>query len=659
MKLQNTKTIPAFKANKNMNYNQNNHKEIFRNIHNYLVGQFVGGSRERALLDEMLKMLFCKIYLLKKSNNKNHVNIDSITLSKEYREVFSELKITLPGIFEREDEILLSVDSISFINTELNKVDLAKPGRDPFGDLYEVFIGTGVREEEGQFFTPKNGIDLLINFVNPNKKDRIIDPACGAGGFLTNSMLHIGDKNNPENIYGIEKDSYLQKLATTHIALLSMSTGCVSTGDSLSWKDTSNNTLNIDHSDYDVVLTNPPFGKKIVAATKDVQKRFDLGYKWKFDKDQDLYIKTTELQRSTPPQVLFVERCIKLLKPGGRLGIVLPESLITSKSYAYVVQYMLENCSIKSVIGMPEDFFKTSGKGGTHTKACLLTLIKKNGKQGKNEKIFFAEAKWCGHDSRGRTIEKDDLPEIYQNYKLFTENKLKSKSLLGYSIKLSDLNGTILSPRYYNPAISEVTNKLNKTHNITTIRELVDAGVLKIKTGDEVGKMVYGTGTIPFVRTSDISNWEIKTSPKHGVSQEVYEEYKDKQDVQENDIFMVKDGTYLIGTCAIASKYDTKIVYQSHLYKIRVLKPEVISPFLLLGILGSKPVKEQIQSKRFTQDIIDSIGDRLYELKIAIPKDKKLRKKIMSVIKQSIYDRIRSRELSRAACLEVAGLPHQ
>ncbi|WP_207625747.1 hypothetical protein, partial [Niastella populi] len=153
---------------------------------------------------------------------------------------------------------------------------------------------------------------------------------------------------------------------------------------------------------------------------------------------------------------------------------------------------------------------------------------------------------------------------------------------------------------------------------IVKFGNLVSEGVIQVKTGDEVGKLAYGTGSIPFVRTSDISSWEIKIDPKHGISEDIFKQLQNKQDVRENDILMVKDGTYLIGTCAIVSKYDTKIVYQSHLYKIRILKPERISPYLLLAILSSEPVQRQIKSKRFTQDIIDSLGSRINELLLPI-----------------------------------------
>lgn len=634
------------------------HKEIFRTIHNFLAGRFIGATRERALLDEVVKCLFCKIYLLNNNISTNNIK-SSQDLEKLYKDTFETLKTRLVDVFDASQKILLDQEAILFFDSQISRIDLINLKSDPFGDLYEIFIGSGVREEEGQFFTPRNGIELLVSIIDPKYNEKIIDPACGAGGFLTSVIFHLNGDAIPYEklkgqLYGVDKDSYLANLAKIHIALLTFSSGYTICGDSLSWKDINGKLIPL-KNDFDVVLTNPPFGKNIVAISKEAQKEYDLGYIWKVDKKSKKYVKTNNLQKNVPPQVLFVEKCIKLLKGNGRLGIVLPESLLTSNSYSYVVQYIHDHCNFLAVIGMPEDFFKTSGKGGTHTKACLVVLQKRDVRITKksDDIIFMAEAKWCGHDSRGKAIEFDDLPKILENYRLYTENKLTNRSLLGYSISRAELVDNIISPRYYNPEITTIMSSLQHTHDIISIGELVSKKIIEIKTGDEIGKLAYGTGEIPFVRTSDISSWEIKLDPKHGVSEEIFNQYRYKQDVKPYDIFMVKDGTYLIGTCAIATEYDTKIIYQSHLYKIRVLKPKIISPFLLLAILSSKPVNEQIKSKRFTQDIIDSLGTRIHELLLPIPKDRAKKEQIAITVQKVIFDRIEARELARKACVDV------
>jgi type I restriction enzyme M protein len=172
-----------------------------------------------------------------------------------------------------------------------------------------------------------------------------------------------------------------------------------------------------------------------------------------------------------------------------------------------------------------------------------------------------------------------------------------------------------------------------------------------------VGKLAYGGGDIPFVRTSDISNWEIKIDPKHTLDRSLYETLKHKQDVRPGDILMVKDGTYLIGTCAMVSEYDREIVFQSHLYKIRVLKEEHgLNPYLLLAVLSAPIVQRQIKAKQFTQDIIDSLGERIHELLLPLPKSVKKRHGVTEMVKKVIADRIEARELARQAVLTCCGL---
>ncbi|MEP7134473.1 MAG: N-6 DNA methylase [Chloroflexota bacterium] len=637
----------------------NDQKDSFKRIRNFLAGRFIGATRDRALLDEVVKCLYCRVYIYQ---NKNNIPETPAELTRLYKTVFSELRRSLPHVFESSKEMLLDSTSIEFVHNELNNINFAIVNRDFFGDLFETFIGSGIREEEGQFFTPKNGMDLLVQMISPKLGEKIIDPACGAGGFLSSAytyLLESGATSNAiaNNIFGIDKDAYLTHLSSTRLSLFTLLESKVYCADSLAWKMENDKELDLDQNEqFDIVLTNPPFGKHIVAVPKTIQHNFELGYKWKFSSKDSKYVKTNTLLANVPPQVLFVEKCISLLKPGGRMGVVLPESLVTSSSYRHVVQFIREKGSILSVVGMPEDFFKTSGKGGTHTKAVLVVFKKHETTKDISKRIFMAEAKWCGHDSRGRLIERDDLPAILENYKFFLKKKIKDYSYLGYEITDSQIVDQSLSPRYYNPDLIFSLDKLKESHDLILFGNLVESGVIEISTGDEVGKLAYGSGDIPFIRTSDISNWEIKADPKHNVSTDIYHSFKNKQDVKAGDILMVKDGTYLIGTCAFITEYDTRILYQSHLYKIRVKKTDVISPYLLLVVLSSELVQKQIKAKRVTQDIIDSLGSRIHELVLPIPKQIKDRQRISTLVAKAIKSRIEARELTRKASEMVVNL---
>lgn len=635
------------------------HKGAYKRIRNYLAGRVVGATRDKTLLHEVVKCLFCRAKIVAEGHASLVDGLDSIELAQRYRKEFGFLRSRLSDVFEADEEMLLDPESIAFVNGELRTVNFTQPKRDPLGDLYEAFIGEDMRSAEGQFFTPQNAISWLVEAVDPKPGEKVIDPACGAGGFLSYtarrlSQQGIAAKEILANIHGVDKDLYLAKLARAHLALTTLSSGKVLCGDSISWANEEGDGLEFEPENaFDVVLANPPFGTKIVSATPEVRSTYELAHKWRRDKDSGQWGINSELQRNAPPQVLFVERCIRLLKPGGRMGIVLPESLISTSSYGYVVQYLRARMDLVAVIGMPENLFKSSGKGGTHTKTCLVVASKRKNPSddlGREGAVFMAEAKWCGHDSRGNAIPHDDLPTVLLKYR---QELPIGQDHLGYTVPFQQITNNILAPRYYDPEPEQLLSRLERTHDLVSIQELVDEGVLEFSTGHEVGKLAYGTGTIPFVRTSDISNWEIKIDPKHQLSEEIYSQYASKQDVRAGDILMVRDGTYLIGSCAFISEFDEKIVYQSHIFKIRVKDKSRISPYLLLALLTSEPVVRQVKAKRYTQDIIDSIGNRVFELVLPIPKSSEKRAEIEKMVSDSIHARIAARELARDATKRV------
>lgn len=638
-------------------------KEIFRYLRNYLAGQFIGATRDDVLLDELLKCLFCKLYTETSTVHNIPETDDSFEIAKFIRSIFARVRKDFPDIYSEETEILLDPETIKVVIKECN-FSLLDAGTDPIGDAFEVFVGSESRGHVGQFFTPQVVTDFLVKALEPKPKETIIDPACGAGGFLASVVRYFKrqgisvneiSKVTSKNIFGVDKDDYLAKLAKLHISLLSKGHPQIIEGDSLSLQNGAKALKDyFPENGFDVLFANPPFGTKIVAANQEVLNNFQVARKWITDKENNQLKPTAQIQSKVPPQVLFVERCLSLLKEGGRLGVVLPESMLSNKSYRHVVQYILDNSTIRSVIGMPESLFKTSGKGGTHTKTCLLIAEKGARKKGR---VFMAEAKWCGHDSRARIIPHNDLPAIQDNLFLFKKNQLDDNSRLGFTIEQKNVSQNVLCPRYYDPQLNNEIEKLATTHHLVKFGELIQERILSISTGDELGKLAYGTGDIPFIRTSDISNWEIKADSKHGVDRKFYDSLKHKQDVQPLDILMVKDGTYLIGTCAIISEQDREIIYQSHLYKIRINEnSNGLNPFLLLAILSSPIVQKQVKAKQFTMDIIDSLGERINELVLPIPKSQKHQNKITKMVESSVHRRIEARELAKEARILVAQL---
>jgi len=209
-------------------------------------------------------------------------------------------------------------------------------------------------------------------------------------------------------------------------------------------------------------------------------------------------------------------------------------------------------------------------------------------------------------------------------------------------ISSNHLRNNVLLPKYYDHGIDDELDKLATNCDLVSVQSLIDEGRVSLSTGDEPGKMAYGTGDIPFIRTSDFANWEIKHDPKQGVSEQIYAIYRDSQDVKPYDILLVRDGTYLVGTSTVVLPEDAKFVYCGGLYKIRASNG--FDPFLLFGLLNSYVVKRQIRSKQFTRDVIDTLGLRLNEIILPIPKLAGVAGEIASRVRSTIESRVEARD---------------
>jgi len=433
-----------------------NLKAVFRDLRNHLAGMTTGITRDESLAQEIINVLFCKILDERETNLDDTVtfragvNESPREVQKRIKGMFETVKKTAYGdVFDASDVIKLDADSLTYVVGELQNYNIMQADRDAIGDAFEVFIGPALRGSEGQFFTPRNVVEMMVKIVDPKHDERIIDPACGSGGFLITALSHVWEHMQEDAklkgwsesemerrkievatdyFRGIDKDQFLSKVCKAYMALIGDGRGGVFCENSLEpmtdWPEEMQQKIKA--GNFDVVLTNPPFGKKIVVKGRRILSQFELGYKWKRNKETKTYIKTDILHDDQPPQILFLERCLQLLKPGGRLGIVLPESIFGMPTHEYVVTMLRNKAKIRGIISMPESLFKTSGKGGTHAKVCVLFVENTKPEKDEDYEIFMADVKWCGHDSRGNpTIRKDntgnavlldEVPSVYERW---------------------------------------------------------------------------------------------------------------------------------------------------------------------------------------------------------------------------------------------------
>lgn len=430
-----------------------NLKSIFKAIRNYLAANAVGITRDEVFAQQLINLIFCKIYDEKFTKPDATVSfragIDESAddVKKRIEKLFNLVKSKYSDVIDVADNITLDANSLTYIVGELQLYSLQMSERDAVGEAFEIFIGPSLKGGQGQFFTPRNVVKMVVDMIDPKPDDKIIDPACGSGGFLVEALRHVWDEVDKrgkelgwpdseieaekyqvaiKNFRGIDKDSFLSKVAKAYMAILGDGRGGVFCENSLdkiaNWKAQTKESIQI--GSFDVVITNPPFGKKLAIDSHSILKEYNLGHVWKRNSNGDFT--KGSLQDKQPPQLLFIERCLDFLKPGGRLGIVLLESIFGMPKYRYVVNFLEKTTKILAMVTMPEDLFQPH----THAKCCILICEKS--KTIEPHPIFFCDVKWCGHDSRGNpTYRINDegkkvlLDEIPQVASIYLEGKEK------------------------------------------------------------------------------------------------------------------------------------------------------------------------------------------------------------------------------------------
>lgn len=423
-----------------------NLKNVFKAMRNYLAGNVVGATRDEVFAQQLINLIFCKIYDEKFTKPKEMVTFragideESKAVKTRILELFNKVKKNYNDVIDNSDEIILDEYSLTYIVGELQQYSILESSRDAVSDAFEVFIGHALKGGQGQFFTPRNVVKMVVELVNPTHEQKIIDPACGSGGFLVESLRYIWNKAEKEfnslgwpkheieiekqkiaikNIRGIDKDYFLSKVAKAYMALLGDGRGGVYCENSLEnpshWNKKTRDEIKMEY--FDVVMTNPPFGSKIPVKGEEILKQYDLGHSFKQDKKDGKYVKD-KLQQKETPQILFIERCLQLLKPNGKLAVVLPDGILGNDSLVYLREWILERAQILAVIDVPIETFMPY----TSTKTSILILRKLDkGEEPKDYNIFMCICETCGHNRRGQESDSDDISLVSGQYKKWLE----------------------------------------------------------------------------------------------------------------------------------------------------------------------------------------------------------------------------------------------
>lgn len=425
----------------------------FKRCHDYIHAN-QGGSKEQ-IFWEFLKLLFAKIedetyggrprFAIRNAEERN--DPDGRKEVKDRVEgLFKEVKKRkeFAGLFEAQAEgIVFNAETVSYIVSQLEKYDFIHSSVDVKGVAYETIVGPTLEGTKGEFFTPRNVVKMTVKMLNPNPGDRICDPACGTGGFLVIAFNYISEKlrqkhkhnwrepNKPTeeeekslfdeihnagtNIFGADFNSNLVKAAQMNMIMNNDGRGGLFSVNSLKepnqWPKEVQEKIQLGTMDF--VMANPPFGAKIKIDTNEILEQYDLAHGWSRTSDGRWQMESN-VRNAMEPEVLFVERCVKLLKPGsGKCGIVLPDSILSNPGYAYLRYWILQNCQVLASVDLPVETFLP--RTGTQTSVLILRrksdqekLMESMSGQMVPYEIFMANVKKVGKDRRGNFIYKKD-----------------------------------------------------------------------------------------------------------------------------------------------------------------------------------------------------------------------------------------------------------
>lgn len=401
------------------------------------------------VFEEVFKLIFTKLFDEMLSHRRGTAlrfrnQNTAAQLKTTIQNLFDEAKKKWPGVFLDDERIRLSPDHLQVCVGSLEEWKLFNSNLDVIDDAFEYLVSKSSKGEKGQYFTPRWVIDMCVRMMNPKESETVIDTACGSAGFTVHAMFHVwrqiitdmglkeshlftmDEKSHRcvdyvrENVFAIDFDEKSVRVSRC----LNLIAGDgetnvlhLNTLDWTKWNETVKQDEWLDTygdgwrrlrklredarpSEYrsfafDVLMANPPFAGDIKQS--DMLSPFDLAHK-----------KDGKLERAVARDLLFIERNLDFLKPGGRMAVVLPQGRFNNSSDQRLREYIMDRCRILAVIGLHPNTFKPH----TGTKTSVLFVQKWNDDPAAGPlcskvtdyNIFFATQQVESVDNSGRKV---------------------------------------------------------------------------------------------------------------------------------------------------------------------------------------------------------------------------------------------------------------
>ena len=382
--------------------------------------------------DELCKIIFVKIY--DEANCKDGEPYEFQTKTYEPNDKLYERICSLHKAQQREetniftDNIKIDAPTLRTIVSHIEGINFSKTAPDEKGVAFEVFLGDFFKRQSGQYLTPRVIIDFVVQMMQPQSNERILDPACGSGGFLFRAMNHIRKEmndhyDNSEKRSEAQQDSTKKRLfgievnkEIAHVAKMNMifhnddHTNIIIT-DALEELDrirerTGNNEFK--EQSFDLILTTPPFGAMLSLS------------KNPYLEDYELWNQMNKAGRKRPRknqriEIFFIERIWNFLKPGtGRAAVIIPDGILTNSSLQGVRDFLLKRFQINAVVPLATTTFTQAAIG---VSVVFLRRRTDGEKPNDDEAIFMALPELITGN-----ITENQLLEVVRQYRTFEKN---------------------------------------------------------------------------------------------------------------------------------------------------------------------------------------------------------------------------------------------
>ena len=593
--------------------------------------------------------------------------------ARTVQDLFRTYADRYPEVFDKHEKIQVGNDCIAEAVGILKDWRLASRDDDAddwdlMGETYEQFTHINLKRQQGQFFTNRLVVEMMVKILDPQLGQKALDPAGGSGGFCTAIYRHLRRKvvnTTPPNssqrdrqIALIKESVFMVEIAKRLVKIAKCA--MMMTGDGQSGMTRGNSLGSYDDLDYwiksrcnkddstapMVIATNPPFsGQKTESMISDytILKQYDFGHSCRQDEKGRYHFskKDDDLLQQQAPELLFLERCLDWLAPGGRIGIILPKGFLDNISYEQYRQWLLDRYILNGVVTLHKDTFQPD----TGVRTCILFITKPKVDEAVPDDypVFMAISQRIGQDSKGNSVyildangkstgelnhDLNDIADAYNKFK--TGGEWKDSEYIFHCTRKNLRDHYNINPQHYSPKLNAALEKVLEYDNkegwaTTTVGQLESD--IKIYMGPRWNSSSIKSdnpastkGLVPYLTANnalELRRFSMKWIDP-SIASDAQKACMDLLKVEEGDILISRSGT--IGKVTYATKdLATNYLISDDLVRVRVkddnLRAYLVAYFcsktalLLMKLDEYGSVQQHLQPRHIQQMIVPVPND--------------------------------------------------